>query len=92
MRMEMYFRLTSWSPRNTRYYSASQPEIISYRAQCTDQLCRVKVCAANDHYDGFGTAELYVREAEITVDGHVTLGEERLIREVPLPNSSSFCG
>ena len=52
----------------------------------------MKVCAANDHYDGFGTAEPYAREAEITVDGHVTLGEERLIREVPLPNSSSFWG
>lgn len=82
IREDQYWRRTSRTSTDWDYQSI-RPAIVAYRSQCTDELCRVKVCEASYHYDISDPVRLYALEAEITRDGHVTFGPERFVRQIP---------
>lgn len=81
MQVERYFRRTT-GPAHATWHWANRPAMLESRSQCTSKLCRVRACEVEFEWHGSNMISLSAREAEITLDGQVTLGPERLIRRI----------
>lgn len=91
MQVERYFRRTTGDAR-TRWYWSNRPAMLESRSQCTSTLCRVRACEVEYAWQRRNMISLSAREAEITVDGRVTLGQERFIREIPVNDTEEASG
>lgn len=90
MRMQQYYWVTTHGVSGWQGRLANHPAIYSYRSQCTSTSCRVRACEVNHYAYECDDVSLNEVEAEITVDGRVTIGEPRLIRQIDGPATRAY--